>query len=252
MRPLGALLPIGKIFTQVEVQIRPGDLGLNSVITDLPNTANGIPIDINSVALTLDGRTLVWRVDLTAGASTPADARYDVVHAQDLALAPPAAALSSEPYVCQYLLHRAMEHPDAGTVLVSRQTMSAQPRLPLAVAFIVEGAVAHLTDSLQVFTARSRRDGVPHGGVRRRASAPNCSFFTGWTKPDYRMTWEVEVNASGRYEAVVHYTCPKGDLGSEVELTLGKGATPSIHEQAHLARDPAVSPHPYCLYVAEW
>ncbi|WP_353706914.1 hypothetical protein ABRQ22_12110 [Cellulosimicrobium sp. ES-005] len=115
------------------------------------------------VALTLDGRTLVWRVDLTAGASTPADARYDVVHAQDLALAPPAAALSSEPYVCQYLLHRALEHPDAGTVLVSRQTMSAQPRLPLAVAFLVEGAVAHLTDSLQVFTARTRRDGVPHG-----------------------------------------------------------------------------------------
>ncbi|MGO3814213.1 MAG: hypothetical protein ACTJHV_05365, partial [Cellulosimicrobium funkei] len=115
------------------------------------------------VALTLDGRTLVWRVDLTAGPATDAGTRYDVVHAQDLALAPPAAALSSEPYVCQYLLHRALEHPDAGTVLVSRQTMSAQPRLPLAVAFLVEGAVAHLTDSLQVFTARSRRDGLPHG-----------------------------------------------------------------------------------------
>ena len=54
LRPLGALIPIGKIFTQVEVQIRPDDLGLNSVITNLPNTANGIPIDINSVALTLD------------------------------------------------------------------------------------------------------------------------------------------------------------------------------------------------------
>ncbi len=115
------------------------------------------------VALTLDGRALVWRVDLTAGPATDDGTRYDVVHAQDLALAPPAAALSSEPYVCQYLLHRALEHPDAGTVLVSRQTMSAQPRLPLAVAFLVEGAVAHLTDSLQVFTARSRRDGLPHG-----------------------------------------------------------------------------------------
>ncbi len=115
------------------------------------------------VALTLDGRALVWRVDLTAGPATDDGTRYDVVHAQDLALAPPAAALSSEPYVCQYLLHRALEHPDAGTVLVSRQTMSAQPRLPLAVTFLVEGAAAHLTDSLQVFTARSRRDGLPHG-----------------------------------------------------------------------------------------
>lgn len=115
------------------------------------------------VALTVDGRTLVWRVDLAAGPDAADGTRYDVVHAQDLALAPPAAALSSEPYVCQYLLHRALEHPEAGTVLVSRQTMSAQPRLPLAVAFLVEGAVAHLTDSLQVFTARSRRDGAPHG-----------------------------------------------------------------------------------------
>ena len=115
------------------------------------------------VSLTVDHRTLVWRVDLVAGGGARVDAVYDVVHVQDLALAPPAAALSSEAYVCQYLLHRALEHPTAGTVLVSRQTMSAQPRLPLAVTFLVEGAAAHLTDSLQVFTPRARRDGVPHG-----------------------------------------------------------------------------------------
>jgi hypothetical protein len=55
LRPAGDLLPLGKIFTQVEVQLRPGDLGLNSVINDLPNTASGaIPIDINSVDLVLD------------------------------------------------------------------------------------------------------------------------------------------------------------------------------------------------------
>jgi hypothetical protein len=44
----------------------------------------------------------------------------------------------------------------------------------------------------------------------------------------------------------------EGWIERALELTLGKGATPSIHEQAHLVRDPAVSPHPYCLYVAEW
>lgn len=115
------------------------------------------------VALTVDDRTLVWRVDLTAGPGTDARTVYDVVHAQDLGLAPPAAALSSEAYVCQYLLHRALEHPTAGTALASRQTMSAQPLLPLAVTFLVEGAAAHLTDSLQVFTPQARHDGVPHG-----------------------------------------------------------------------------------------
>jgi hypothetical protein len=68
------------------------------------------------------------------------------------------------------------------------------------------------------------RDGVPHGGVKRSAAAPNCSYFTGWAKPEDRMTWEVEVHAAGRYEAVLHYTCPKSDVGSAVELTFG-GAT---------------------------
>jgi hypothetical protein len=66
------------------------------------------------------------------------------------------------------------------------------------------------------------RDGVPHGGVQRSAPAPNCSFFTRWTKLEDRMTWAVEVNAAGRYEAIVHYTCPKADVGSKIELTLDK------------------------------
>ena len=55
LRPLGALISLGSIYTQVEIELRPGDLGLKSVITDLPNTASGlIPIDINSVDLILD------------------------------------------------------------------------------------------------------------------------------------------------------------------------------------------------------
>ncbi len=70
-------------------------------------------------------------------------------------------------------------------------------------------------------TVLPARDGVPHGGVKRSAGAPNCSFFTQWTKPDDRMTWAVEVNTAGRYEAILHYTCPTADVGSSVELTLG-------------------------------
>jgi arylsulfatase A-like enzyme len=77
------------------------------------------------------------------------------------------------------------------------------------------------------------RDGVPHGGVKRSASAPNCSFFTGWVKPDDRMTWEVEVAAAGRYEAVVHYTCPKADVGSAVELTVGAAKWAGTVAAAH-------------------
>jgi arylsulfatase A-like enzyme len=77
------------------------------------------------------------------------------------------------------------------------------------------------------------RDGVPHGGVKRSAGAPNCSFFTNWAKPDDSMTWQVEVHAAGRYEAILHYTCPKADIGSTVELSLGNAKWSGTVADAH-------------------
>jgi arylsulfatase A-like enzyme len=71
-------------------------------------------------------------------------------------------------------------------------------------------------------TVLPARDGVPHGGVQRSAPAPNCSFFTHWTKSSDSMTWQIEVHAAGRYEAIIHYACPKEDVGSQLEMTLGK------------------------------
>jgi len=65
------------------------------------------------------------------------------------------------------------------------------------------------------------RDGVPHGGVKRSAPAPNCSFFTDWANSDDSMTWSVEAKDPGLYEAIVHYTCPVADIGSAIELSLG-------------------------------
>ena len=77
------------------------------------------------------------------------------------------------------------------------------------------------------------RDGVPHGGVQRSSPAPNCSFFTHWTKPDDRMTWEVEVHEGGRFEAIIHYTCPKADVGSTLELALGRTKWTGRIAEAH-------------------
>ena len=77
------------------------------------------------------------------------------------------------------------------------------------------------------------RDGVPHGNIQRSAPAPNCSFFTKWTGLDDRMTWEVEVNSAGTYEAIVQYTCPKADAGSAVELSLGKAVWSGTIAAAH-------------------
>ncbi|MBX6314205.1 MAG: arylsulfatase [Isosphaeraceae bacterium] len=63
------------------------------------------------------------------------------------------------------------------------------------------------------------RDGVPHGNIRRSAKAPNCSFFTQWTSTDDRITWDIEVATSGRYEVVLYYTCAAADVGSTLELS---------------------------------
>src|SRR5205823_1205595 len=62
------------------------------------------------------------------------------------------------------------------------------------------------------------RDGVPHGGVKRSASAPNCSYFVNWTSLDDSMTWDVEVHSAGTYEVAIDYTCPAADAGATVEL----------------------------------
>jgi hypothetical protein len=62
------------------------------------------------------------------------------------------------------------------------------------------------------------RDGVPAGGIERSAQPPNCSFFTHWTSPDDRMTWDIEVAESGPYDADIYYTCAPEDTGSTVEI----------------------------------
>lgn len=77
------------------------------------------------------------------------------------------------------------------------------------------------------------RDGVPHGNVKRSDTAPNCSYFTNWTSQDDRITWNVEVGAAGRYEALVYYTCPAADVGSTVELSLGEARVQAKVAEAH-------------------
>lgn len=64
------------------------------------------------------------------------------------------------------------------------------------------------------------RDGVAHGTVKRSAGAPNCSYFVNWTSLNDSMTWDVEVNTAGDYDATIYYTCPLADAGSTIELSL--------------------------------
>ena len=77
------------------------------------------------------------------------------------------------------------------------------------------------------------RDGVPHGNVKRSTKAPNCSFFTNWSSTDDRITWDIEVATSGRYEVVVYYTCPKEQVGSTVEMSFKESRLEGRVTEAH-------------------
>lgn len=76
-------------------------------------------------------------------------------------------------------------------------------------------------------TQMPARDAVPHGHIERSNRFPNCSYFRSWTSVDDRITWDVEVGASGRYDVSLYYTCRASDVGSTVELSLGDCRTSS-------------------------
>jgi hypothetical protein len=75
-----------------------------------------------------------------------------------------------------------------------------------------------------VWTQIPARDAIPHGGIKRSNKFPNCSHFTNWTSLEDKITWEVEVVESGEFEAQLYYTCPKAEVGSVVELSLGEAS----------------------------
>ena len=77
------------------------------------------------------------------------------------------------------------------------------------------------------------RDGRPHGNVKRSARAPNCSFFENWTSTEDRITWNINVHASGTYEAVIYYTCAKENVGSTFELAFNGSALEGKITEAH-------------------
>ncbi len=75
------------------------------------------------------------------------------------------------------------------------------------------------------------RDGVPSGNVKRSANAPNSSYFTNWKSPGDKITWDIEVATSGKYEVTLHYTCSKENTGSVVQISLnGSRLTGKVSE----------------------
>lgn len=93
------------------------------------------------------------------------DGQWDIVSAQDLALAPTGQALSSEPYISQYVAFRTYRDTAMGAMLAARQTMACAPKLPLYVTAIAEGCAGYLTDGFD-FYGRAARLGEDPAALR--------------------------------------------------------------------------------------
>ena len=82
-------------------------------------------------------------------------------------------------------------------------------------------------------TTLTARDGVAHGDVRRSVRSPNNSFFTEWTSEDASLTWDISLRDAGQYEAIVYYTCARGNEGLSLTIAMeGAGSTTSRVETA--------------------
>ncbi|WP_417391034.1 arylsulfatase [Gimesia sp.] len=77
------------------------------------------------------------------------------------------------------------------------------------------------------------RDANSQGGIKRSSRHPNCSFFSHWTSTRDSITWNVDVDQAGVYEALLYYTCPESDIGSTVELSLNGSKLQGHITQAH-------------------
>lgn len=87
-----------------------------------------------------------------------------------------------------------------------------------------------------VLTQLPARDAVASGGITRSASAPNCSFFTNWKEATDEISWDVDVLYAGRFEAIMHYACPKEDVGAQIALQGGESQTAAQIEAANMPK----------------
>jgi hypothetical protein len=82
------------------------------------------------------------------------------------------------------------------------------------------------------YTQIPARDGKEHGNIKRSNRWPNCSFFTNWTGLQDSITWQVEVPEDGTFRVALYYTCPEGDQGSTVQLSVGESMLQAIIAEA--------------------
>jgi arylsulfatase A-like enzyme len=66
------------------------------------------------------------------------------------------------------------------------------------------------------------RDGTPHGNIQRSNKAPNSSYFENWKQTTDSISWTVKVEQAGTFEVLVYYACTQENVGSQLQVSIGK------------------------------
>lgn len=125
---------------------------------------------------------------------------------------------------------------------VSAENPKVKARLQAAVEDWKKTVVAELDQKNEPFlighadykyTQMPARDAQATGEIKRSNRFPNCSYFGNWKNPDDKITFNAKVAHAGKYRVQLYYTCPKKDVGSTLQLSMGDSKLSAKVTRAH-------------------
>jgi len=114
-----------------------------------------------SVALVLARSEAAWFWHVRLWNTGATALKFDLTYAQDLALASYGAVRLNEFYVSQYVDHTALQHPERGAVVASRQNQAVDGRNPWSLIGSLRKAASFGTDALQLHGLDTRAGRAP-------------------------------------------------------------------------------------------
>ncbi len=141
-----------------------------------PRSPGRVRLDASGLEISGDWSGLRFRVSLRLAASAPAwfwhlqlenagraPETFDLLYAQDVALADYGAIRLNEYYVSQYVDHTPLAHPERGVVLAARQNLSIGGRHPWCLFGSLGRGTSFATDALQLHGMGTRNGRAPVG-----------------------------------------------------------------------------------------
>jgi arylsulfatase A-like enzyme len=125
---------------------------------------------------------------------------------------------------------------------VARKFPQVTEELKAAVESFKEDVYADKTDETRPFlvghgdfttTQLPLRDAEVSGSIERSSHYFNDTYINHWISPDDRVTWNVEVLTSGRYEVEIWYACREENVGVGLTLSFKDSHTSARVTEAH-------------------